>query len=291
MNQLMIIGDIYDRGTDAVTIFWLTYELQRQARNAGGEVYFNIGNHEDMRIKGSSIDSDGYVDAKYKRLAAFLGGIPAFGSAYSTFNSKFFDGNTEVGRWIRDSASAMQIIGTDLYVHGGISQAVFALKMSVEDINLAVADQILSPTKTGVAATLLNSSSGLLWYRGMVPGRDNTYTYEDVLTPILRFYHVERVIIGHSEVQSHSSGETEYSNNSPLPYVKYDYRVVNVNVQTANAMAGNYGRGALLLQNSDTYAIYDTKPNTVVKMPTRPIPSTNSGHGGWASNSAFVDLG
>jgi hypothetical protein len=270
-NALMIIGDVCDRGVDATTCYWLLYELQREARAAGGEVYFNLGNHDEMRVKGSSITD--YVDAKYIRLATLLGGNASFGSTFSTFNAKYFDANTEMGRWFRDGAEVIQIIGKEMFMHGGISPSVFALKMGIDEINTAVAAQFLGTSRTGVVATLLNSTAtgigagGLLWYRGMV----QTAEYNmDILTPILQYYNIQRVVIGHCEVQATSGLET--SNNAPLAYLRFDRRVVNVNVQTANAMAGNYGRGALILKNGNTFAIYDTKPNTEVPLPTSTLP-------------------
>ena len=47
-NQLVIIGDVFDRGVDVLPIYWLIYKLEKEAEDAGGKVTFLIGNHETM---------------------------------------------------------------------------------------------------------------------------------------------------------------------------------------------------------------------------------------------------
>jgi hypothetical protein len=272
-NALMLIGDICDRGVDATTCYWFIYELQRQARAAGGQVYFNLGNHDEMRAKGTSIAD--YVDGKYTRLATFMGTAGRLGTAYSGFAANWFDGNTEIGRFFRDGAEVIQIVGREMYMHGGISPSVYNLRMGIDEINTAVAAQFLGTTRTGNVATLLNSTmtgitaGGLLWYRGMV----QTAAYNmDILTPILQFYKIERVVIGHCEVQASSGIQT--STSAALAYTRFDNRVVNVNVPTDVAYNNNYGRGALILKDGRTFAIYDTKNNTPKANTTVPVWST-----------------
>ena len=47
-DHLVMIGDIFDRGEDAVQIYWLFYKLQQEAQEAGGRVTMLLGNHELM---------------------------------------------------------------------------------------------------------------------------------------------------------------------------------------------------------------------------------------------------
>lgn len=37
-NQLVIIGDVFDRGVDVLPIYWLIYKLEKEAEDAGGKV-------------------------------------------------------------------------------------------------------------------------------------------------------------------------------------------------------------------------------------------------------------
>ena len=50
-NQLVFIGDIFDRGRDDNGIAWLVYKLEKEAEDAGGHVNFVLGNHEDLILK------------------------------------------------------------------------------------------------------------------------------------------------------------------------------------------------------------------------------------------------
>ncbi len=45
-GQLVVIGDVFDRGDDVVPIFWLLYKLEAEAVRQGGAVIFTLGNHE-----------------------------------------------------------------------------------------------------------------------------------------------------------------------------------------------------------------------------------------------------
>jgi beta-galactosidase len=53
----------------------------------------------------------------------------------------------------------------------------------------------------------------------------------------------ERIIIGHTEVQSINN---KVVSNDPTSYGYYNYRVLNVNVPTNTAYTNGYGRGALI---------------------------------------------
>ena len=47
-GHLVIVGDIFDRGDYVTEVLWLVYELEKQAKAAGGFVHFLLGNHEYM---------------------------------------------------------------------------------------------------------------------------------------------------------------------------------------------------------------------------------------------------
>ena len=68
-NQLVIIGDVFDRGVDVLPIYWLIYKLEKEAEDAGGKVTFLIGNHETM-VLGNDLR---YTKKKYTQLADTLG--------------------------------------------------------------------------------------------------------------------------------------------------------------------------------------------------------------------------
>ena len=68
-NQVIVIGDVFDRGKDVLPIFWLMYKLEQEAWEAGGVMTFMLGNHEEMVLRGNLK----YTRSKYKDLATSLG--------------------------------------------------------------------------------------------------------------------------------------------------------------------------------------------------------------------------
>ncbi|MDR3219704.1 MAG: Ig-like domain-containing protein [Dysgonamonadaceae bacterium] len=280
-NELMINGDIFDRGDDATTIFWFTYKLQQEARNAGGEVYFNYGNHEEMELRNSSscYGSDGYLNMKYRTLSE------KYFNVTNQYGSRFFNNNTELGRWLAQ-CNSVQIIGKDLYVHAGLNPDFYKQNYSIEAVNTSMSTEILRSGRGSTSSGLfaVNGDGGVLWFRGIVPGYNTSSATPlplDILGGLLRRYEVERIIIGHTEVNSSSIAAANRS-DSPKAYAEnnYDYRVVNVNVPAATAYSNGNGRGILVKKNGETYTIYDTKPNTVMSLPQHPIPEGPTDDGG-----------
>ncbi|MDR3340147.1 MAG: T9SS type A sorting domain-containing protein [Candidatus Symbiothrix sp.] len=277
-NELMINGDIFDRGDDATTIFWFTYKLQQEARDAGGEVYFNYGNHEEMVLRNSM----SYTNAKYLNLASAY-----FGTATGTssqYGSRFFTVNTELGRWLAQ-CNSVQIIGKDLYVHAGLNPDFYNQNYSIEAVNASMSVEILRSGRGSTSSGLfaVNGDGGILWFRGIVPGYNTSSATPlplNILGGLLSRYEVERIVIGHTEVSSSSIASANRS-DSPKAYSEnnYDYRVVNVNVPTDVAYSNGNGRGILVKKNGETYTIYDNKPNTTMSLPQNPIPE-GPGDGG-----------
>jgi hypothetical protein len=266
-NELMINGDIFDRGDDATTCLWLTYKLQQEARKAGGEVHFLYGNHEEMVLR----DNLKYTNTKYTDLAAAYSPTRA-----AHYGSLFFNTRTELGQWL-GLCNTLQIIGTDLFVHAGLNQTFYDNNYNIPDLNLLMSRDILKTS--GRNSFLFGSSSstgGPLWYRGMVPGYSSlTPLPATTLRNLLRRYSgTERVIIGHTEVSS--SSITVERSNHPIAYSAndFDYRVLNVNVPTATAYK-RYGRGILVLPSGITQIIYDNAPSTPLPLPTRALTTTD----------------
>lgn len=67
-EQLVVIGDVFDRGKDVLPIYWLLYKLEKEAADAGGQLVFLLGNHEGMVLAGDLR----YVKSKYLHLADTL---------------------------------------------------------------------------------------------------------------------------------------------------------------------------------------------------------------------------
>jgi hypothetical protein len=47
-SHVVFLGDLFDRGADVTWVLWFLYELERQARAAGGGSHVVLENHETM---------------------------------------------------------------------------------------------------------------------------------------------------------------------------------------------------------------------------------------------------
>jgi hypothetical protein len=179
-GHLIISGDLFDRGFHITECMWLLYKLESEAEAAGGKLHLIIGNHEMFNLT----DDWRYVEVKYFNDAHLMG----------KRMSELYDANTELGRWLR-SKNIIEEIGGHAFLHGGISPAVSALNLSYDQINEYGRLEMNGTTCPNSACTLVNSSDGIYWYRGMV---DEELTQEQV-NNILDGFGVGRVILGHTK--------------------------------------------------------------------------------------------
>ena len=70
-GHLVIVGDIFDRGSKVNEVLWLIYKLEIQARKMGGRVHFLLGNHDYMVLQRDLR----YINSRY-RISSYLLGIP-----------------------------------------------------------------------------------------------------------------------------------------------------------------------------------------------------------------------
>jgi hypothetical protein len=260
-NELLVNGDVFDRGVDATTILWLLYELQGEAREAGGEVYFNYGNHEESTLRNFM---GHVVDVKYKNFAKIYLETTLEDSKFGTH---FFNLNTELGRWFAQ-CNTIQIIGKDLFVHAGLTQAFYEKNYTIPEVNEIVSRGIFELDRSKRDPLLFSESQesgGPLWYRGMIPGFKNPIS-EETLGGLLRRYGVERIIVGHTQ-QTNTDG--------PIAFPEHDYRVICIDLHTYFASETRKGRGILIEKNGNTYTAYDIDgngQNRPMQLPQKPIP-------------------
>ena len=74
-GDLVVLGDVFDRGPNHTEILWLLYQLEAEARSAGGGVHLVLGNHETMVLLGDLR----YLNPKYVQTAQLLGVALVFG--------------------------------------------------------------------------------------------------------------------------------------------------------------------------------------------------------------------
>lgn len=181
-GHLVLTGDFFDRGDRVTETLWLIYELENQAEKAGGKVHFVLGNHETMNLQGDTR----YVHPKYYFSAKAMD-VP-LGELYSE--------QTELGRWLR-TKNALEKIGNILFVHGGISEKVNALDLSVSEINKRMRPHLDEYKKheNDTIQTLM-WGDGPLWYRGYYGGEP----VPEVIDQTLEQFGVNHIVTGHTVV-------------------------------------------------------------------------------------------
>lgn len=238
-NQLVFIGDIFDRGRDDNGIAWLVYKLEKQADDAGGRLDFILGNHEDLVLKD---------DLRYVHEDHFV-----FSSKAGIPYSELYSEDTELGRWLRDSYLIVTV-GSDLFVHGGLSTKMVDRSYKIGEINELGWRFVGLSTKVKNELHSRNErlfgSDGAIWYRGLVRDSDSSpgISSED-LDKVLKYYKADRIIVGHSEVD-----EIDW---------RYDGRVIAVNVRHYRNFGSNRS-AALLIENGLYYSVNYTGDKTLL---------------------------
>jgi len=231
-NQLMIIGDVFDRGKDVLPIFWLIYKLEQEAQQAGGQVFFLLGNHEPMVLANDMR----YAEKKYKELAEHL----------NMKYADFFAPNSELGHWL-GTRNTLQLIGDELFVHAGLGKTFLEQNLSIPKVNEEISRALFMTkeerNELSPLTKFLYGNEGPIWYRGMVRN-DEKYIplYVATLDLILEKYQARRVIVGH----------TIFNDIRRF----YNGKVIAVNVDNKHNFEKVLGRG-ILIENNSTYIIGD----------------------------------
>jgi hypothetical protein len=105
-GRLILLGDVFDRGGSVTEVLWFLYELQIQARQAGGDVHLLLGNHEMMALTRDYR----YLHDKYDYFTGY----------FQLEYAQLFEKNTVIGNWLR-SLDVILRINDYLFLHAGIS--------------------------------------------------------------------------------------------------------------------------------------------------------------------------
>ena len=184
-GQLVLIGDLFDRGEQVTEVLWFIYYLEEKAKAAGGYIHFILGNHEIMNLSGDLR----YLQQKYFDDAALLH------QKYITL----YDENSELGRWLR-TKNIVEKIGDIVFTHGGISGAINRIDISIHDINrLARPHYADSPLSyTDQKTNIIFSDLGPLWYRGYYTKNDPGILLQ--IDSTLSQFGANHIITGHTIV-------------------------------------------------------------------------------------------
>jgi hypothetical protein len=228
-GHLVLIGDFMDRGEAVTQVLWLIYKLEAEAKKAGGKVHFILGNHEIMNFNAQVR----YVKDKYIAIAQQITNKKHHQEAYKAFLST----DNELIKWLK-SKNVITQIGSNLFVHAGISPELSNAGMSLEAINQFVTTNLNHSDKSNHPAyDLIFGNKGPLWYRGLI--RDNGELSEKIeelaLNQILERFGVDKIIIGHSVVKDISSD--------------FDGKVIRIDVKHGKEKHSGLTKGILIKDN------------------------------------------
>ena len=227
-GHLVVLGDVFDRGPNHLEILWLLYQLEAEARQAGGGVHLVLGNHETMVLRGDLR----YLNEKYAESARLLGA-----GSYT----QLFAAESLLGQWLR-SKPAMLKVNDLLCLHAGVSRALLDSTLTLAEINAAARSALDKPANAtlGGIETLVMGQLGPLWYRGYFAGQRDfpSATMADV-DQTLKTFDVRRVLVGHTIVPT----------VTPL----YGGKVIAVQVYPKMDAAGRAEFEALLIRNGQPF--------------------------------------
>lgn len=190
-GQLVVLGDVLDRGPNHTEILWLLYALEAQAKSAGGAVHLLLGNHETMVMRGDLR----YLNPKYPAIARALG-VDSY--------ARLLAPDTVLGQWLRSRPAVLKL-NRALYLHAGIARDLVDRTISLAEINASIRSVLDKSTGGDLdsleRAEFLMGKLGPLWYRGYFPEHEDypPASAADV-TKILAAFQVDRIFVGHTTV-------------------------------------------------------------------------------------------
>ena len=188
-GHLVICGDLFDRGNEVTACLWLLYKLEDEAKAKGGYVHVVLGNHEIMNLS----EDIRYVNTKYLESATLMN---------KTY-MEFYAPGTELGQWLR-TKNVMERVGSLLFLHGGVSQAVNENDLSLKKMNNRLRsfydkDGYDSLIRQANLSVYFNGASSPFWYRGYLA---DPLASQAQVDSTLKIFGVQHIVVGHTIVDS-----------------------------------------------------------------------------------------
>ena len=193
-GHVVITGDVFDRGDQVNEALWLLYQLDIQAKKAGGALHLLLGNHETM-VMANDIR---YVNKDYFKVTSLL----------EKSYPELYNEDTVLGRWLRSKPIIIQV-NDSLFMHGGLHPDFSKYSLSLQDVNEQFRHSLglgKNEIKKNDTLSFLYSSTGPIWYRGYF---NAPKVESDEFDQLLNYLKVKRIIVGHttmSGVFSHMNG-------------------------------------------------------------------------------------
>jgi hypothetical protein len=230
---LVQVGDVVDREPDSLKIIRELMRLQKEAPRQGGKVIALVGNHEAMNMTGDlryTVPGDfaayatpnsatlrerlyqarkAEIEAKYRAKDPTMSATAIHAAWIAATPLGWVEqrlawaSDGEVGRWV-DHNPAVALVGSTLFVHGGLS-AEYS-KLPIAEINRKVDDALRSVDRS--PGSILTDGLGPLWYRGLISrepkvtqlpaGGPPRPSIEQELSTVLGTYGAKRIVVGHT---------------------------------------------------------------------------------------------
>lgn len=200
-NPLALNSDDENSDTKILKLFT---DLHEQAVKVGGAVISLLGNHELLNALGEIqyVSFRGLNDfmKKYK-----VQGMD-FDDPMEARKHAFQPGN-EYGKFLGCTRNATVIIGSNLFVHAGIIDALakeLNIKdyIDVENVNILIKKWLLGLIHTNKVNDLVRSQDSMFWTRilGSIPN-NMPMTHDDCMnniSKVLKLFKIDKMIIGHT---------------------------------------------------------------------------------------------
>ncbi|WP_339982599.1 metallophosphoesterase [Pseudoalteromonas lipolytica] len=248
-GHLYNLGDLFDRGPYVAESLWLFYHLEKQAKAAGGDFHFIVGNHDFMNLYGDWR----YLHQRYFRNPGLFG-EPLIG---------LYGDDTELGRWLR-SKNIMERAGDVLFVHAGLKttiiDAVESGELKLEQIN----DYGRGHMDTGYSHYknedfLRYLPSRLYWDRSVPYGEMS----QQDLDRGLMVFGADKMLIGHTILRD----EQDVPYNRPVHL--YNDKVLNIDFPHNDNLAEGYVQ-AMEFENGNYYHFKASKTQGVTRTLVEP---------------------
>lgn len=185
-------------------ILKLFTDLHEQAVEHGGAVISLLGNHELLNALGEVQ----YVS--FKGLNKFMKKYKVDGLDFEDpieARKHAFQPGNEYGKFLGCTRNATIVIGSNLFVHAGIVDALarelqLHSYMDVENINIIIKKWLLGLIQTNQVNNLVRSQDSMFWSRilGSIPN-NMPMSYEDCkdnISEVLKIFKIDKMIIGHT---------------------------------------------------------------------------------------------
>lgn len=189
-GHVVFIGDIFDRGDKVTESLYLVKKMQEQACRKKGRVHLLLGNHEIMVLMNDSR----YVSAKYKSMCKRL----------MMNYPRFFESDTELGKWIRSLNSVVRI-NDFLFVHAGLSPDLVDRGLTISKINKDIRSSLKEESEMSHEEIMkkIYFPGNPLWYRGyLMKTRNYSIIKGEELDRVLKHFGANMILFGHTEVES-----------------------------------------------------------------------------------------